>query len=126
MVPPPGFDDMTIEEFVEMLQEELELREMDLRLQHAAAGRVFLGPKGVLEQDRYAYPSTLEPRRTLSPRVGAKNKWRRIEALRRLVGFAREHAEALARYIRGERDVLFPPDTYWARVHLGVSCLAAG
>ena len=52
-----------------------------------------------------------------------KNKWRRIEAIKRIKSFARDHAEALARYIRGELEVLFPPGTYWARVFLGVTCL---
>ena len=126
LVPPPGFEEMGTEGFVQMLREELEAREMDLRGQHRAAGRTVLGPRAVLEQDPFSYPHSCEPRRNLNPRVGARNKWRRIEAIKRLRSFVRDHAEALATYLKGERYVLFPAGTYWARVFLGVRCLEPG
>ena len=53
---PPGIEEETVEEFVEMLADELELREADISLQHAAAGRPIMGRKAVLEQDPFAYP----------------------------------------------------------------------
>lgn len=123
LVPPPGFEEMGVEGFAQMVKEELEAREMDLRLQHRDARRPILGRKGVMEQDPFAYPESKEPRRNLNPRVGAKNKWRRVEALKRVKDFVVDHAKALARLVAGERDVLFPAGTYWARVHLAVRCL---
>jgi REP-associated tyrosine transposase len=123
LVPPPGFEELGVEGFAELVRGELEAREMDLRVQHRDAERPILGRKGVLEQDPYAYPGSREPRRGLSPRVGAKNKWRRVEALRRVVEFVRDHAKALRRFVGGDREVLFPAGTYWARVYLAVRCL---
>jgi hypothetical protein len=126
IVPPPGFEENSSEGFVEMLEAELEAREADLRLQHQRAGRPILGRKGVLEEDRFGYPHALEPRRGLCPRIGAKNKWGRIEAIRRLKSFIVDHAKSLARWVAGEHDVEFPFGTYWARVYLGAKCLGPG
>ena len=126
LVPPPGFEDLGVGGFVQMLQDELDLREADIRLQHRLAGRPVLGPKAVLEQNPFAYPHSCEPRRNLNPRIGAKNKWRRIEAIHRLKTFIRDHAEALAKYVAGERETPFPFGTYKARVLLGVPCLEPG
>lgn len=126
LVPPPGLDDMDVGELAKMLREELTLREADIRRQHSAAGREIMGKKAVLAQDQLSFPSTLEPRRNLCPRIGAKNKWRRIEALRRVASFVEEHAVALERFKKGVMDVVFPPGTYWARVYLGVQCAEAG
>jgi hypothetical protein len=37
----------------------------------------------------------MEPRRGMSPRIAAKNKWGRIEALRRLKAFTKTYKKAL-------------------------------
>jgi putative transposase len=57
--------------------------------------------------------------------VAARDKWKRIEALGRLVEFRRAYREALARLRSGDRGVSFPRGTYLLRVHLGVACAAA-
>ncbi len=81
VVPPAGLGDLPPDEFVRILNEELKLREADLRLQHRQAGRPILGQKAVLAQNPFSYPAGKEPRRNLNPRIAAKNKWRRIEAI---------------------------------------------
>ncbi len=126
VVPPPGLGDLSPEELVRILNEELKLRESDLRLQHRQAGRPIPGQKAVLAQDPFSYPSGKEPRRNLNPRIAAKNKWRRIEAIRQLKSFVEAHARALAAFLAGDREVLFPAGTYRMVRFAGARCASPG
>jgi hypothetical protein len=60
-----------------------------------------------------------------SARVGAADKWRRIEAIQRLVVFLKEYAECWRRWKAGNRTVVFPHGTYAMRVYHGVTCAQA-
>ena len=118
---PPGFDSPG--EFREQVLAALADREKD------AAGRVkgaFRGALWVLRQKPTARPSSAEPRRTLNPRVAARDAWRRIEALTRLAAFEREYRSALAAWCAGKRDVVFPAGTYLLRVAHGATCAGTG
>ena len=84
----------------------------------------FLGVARVLAQKPTARPKTEEPLGRLKPRVAAKDKWKRIEALGRMEGFQRAYREALAQLRAGARGVRFPHGTYLLRVNLGVACAA--
>ena len=99
-------------------------RNGELRRKIKDSGRPFLGRKGVLAQSPTGSPRTPEPRRELSPRYAARNKWRRIEKLQENKTFLREYGEALKKFAAGIRDVIFPAGTYWMRVHYGVACRA--
>ena len=59
-------------------------------------------------------PSSHEPRRELSPRVAARDKWARIEALLRDRAFRLAYRAARAAWLLGERAI-FPAGTYWLR-----------
>ena len=48
----------------------------------------------------------------MNPRVAAKNKWLRIEALLRNKRFEARYRAAWERYRQGERQVMFPYGTY--------------
>ena len=120
---PSGFDDMTTDEFIDMVSDELELREADIRLQHRLAGKTILGRKAVLAQDPFDYPVGMEPRRNLDPKVAAKDKWHRVELLRRNADWYLAYDEALERFQAGEHDVLFPAGTYWMVRHANASCV---
>ena len=84
----------------------------------------FLGILKVLAQRPFDRPRSREPRRGLSPRVACRDKWRRIEALGRLVGFLRDYRDALLSW-RSDRSVLFPAGTYLMRVAHGAACAGA-
>jgi REP element-mobilizing transposase RayT len=86
----------------------------------------FLGVARVLAQKPNARPASLEPRRGLNPRVAARDKWKRIEALGRLVEFLRAYRTALAARRRGALDALFPAGTYLMRVAHGAPCVELG
>jgi len=75
-------------------------------------GERILGRRGVLRQSWRDSPSSREPRRNLRPRIAARSKWYRLEAIRRSKEFLAAYRDARARWIRNEPAV-FPPGTYW-------------
>ncbi len=116
---PPGF--ATAEEF------RAELGSALAALEDAAAGehsgeRGFLGRERVLVQEAWRHGDRGEPRRELRPRVASRDKWKRIEALSRLVEFLRAYREAWKALRAGARDTLFPAGTYLLRIQHGVRC----
>lgn len=117
---PPGF--ASPEDFRDRLVVALRDRER----QHASDGRAFLGAARVRAQSPWGRTAPGEDRRQLRPRVAARDKWKRIEALTRLVTFLAEYREAWRAWTRGLRHVLFPPGTYALRVAHRVSCRAVG
>jgi hypothetical protein len=56
--------------------------------------------------------------------VAARDQWKRIEALGRLVEFLARYREAWRARRGGARDVVFPAGTYQLRVEHGVCCAA--
>lgn len=119
--PPPGFENDP--DLVSELLRQLEKAEDRLAAEIAKQGRSFMGVARVLAQKWYARPRGGEPRRGLSPHVACRNKWKRIEALSRLVSFREAYREALARWMDGIREATFPPGTWLMRVLHGV-CIA--
>ncbi|HET8569781.1 MAG TPA: hypothetical protein VFM93_12455 [Candidatus Limnocylindria bacterium] len=119
---PPGFE--SAEQFRRELEDALEGREAEAR--KLRRGRGFLGVAGVLAQKPTARPAPGERRRTLRPRVAAGDKWKRIEALGRLVEFLRAYRDAWAARCAGDLDAVFPCGTYLLRVMHGVSCAGSG
>jgi len=62
----------------------------------------------------------------MSPRVAARDKWKRIEALGRLVEFLRAYRSAWSKTREGRADAIFPCGTYLLRVAHGVPCAGFG
>lgn len=120
LVTPPGFDSPA--QFRDRLQEALEALEEQARESLAARGQGFLGRRRVLAQKPTGRPAGAEPKRTLSPRVASRDRWKRVEALLRLAEFRVAYRKAWEALRKGLRDVLFPPGTYWLRVAHGVRC----
>jgi putative transposase len=85
----------------------------------AATGRAVLGRRRILRQSWRDSPTTIEPRRTLNPRVAARNKWLRIEALQRNKEFVAAYRIARTAWLAGIHT-LFPVGTYWLRRFAGV------
>ena len=119
---PPGFE--SAEQFRDELGRALAQREaLARKLRHARGG--FLGVARVLAQKPTARPAPGEPRRTLNPRIAARDKWKRIEALGRLVEFLRSYRDAWVARRAGE-DFVFPAGTYLLRLMHGVPCAGFG
>jgi hypothetical protein len=121
---PVGFD--SVEELRSRLTEELVRREDQAARDLAAKGRAFLGVRTVLAQNPLARPASVEPRRGLKPRVAARDKWKRIEAIGRLKSFLAAYREAWRAFKDGARGAIFPEGTYWLRVTCGVACYSSG
>jgi hypothetical protein len=119
---PPGFDSPA--EFRNALVEALAAREREIAAKMAAEGRPFMGARRVLAQKPTGRPAIKEAVGDLNPRIAGRDKWKRIEALLRLVQFRTAYRVAWAKMRQGTRDVLFPPGTYWLRVAHGVRCEA--
>jgi len=114
---PPGFE--SAQEFQDALRSALADRERAER-----DGRAFLGVSRVLAQPPTARPAPGEPRRRLNPRVAARDKWKRIEALGRLAGFLAAYRVAWRARRAGSQSAVFPRGTYLLRVLHGVPCAA--
>ncbi len=121
-VPPPGYEQMTLSAFRTLWQQRIEAEEARLRAEARASGRAFAGRRAVRRQSPNTRATSWERRRALNPRIKCRDKGLRIEAIRRLQRFYREHRAALEQFKAGVRDVLFPAGTYWMRVHAGVRC----
>ncbi len=121
---PAGFE--SVEELRRELSKRVEELEDEAARRLGEEGRSFLGARKVMAQKPNARPAPVEPRRELNPRVAARDKWKRIEALLRLGAFLSDYREAWSRYARGARDGFFPEGTYLMKVVHGVACAAAG
>jgi REP element-mobilizing transposase RayT len=120
LVPPPGFTAAEFREKVAMALNDLEQR---ARRELAAAGRAVLGARKVLAQKPTARPASQEPRRGLNPRIAGRDKWKRIEALTRLVEFLTSYRAAWLARRAGDSTALFPAGTYLLRLLHDVPCM---
>ncbi len=122
MTAPPGF--ASAEAFRDQLSLALEAHEA--QAVRARRGG-FLGVARVLAQNPTSRPPAPgESRRTLNPRVAARDKWKRIEALGRLLEFLRSYRSAWAAWRAGRGQVTFPEGTYLLRVLYAVPCAGVG
>ncbi len=117
---PPAFEELTPAKFSSKLAKALSAREKEHLDKHAAEGRKILGREAVLAQNPYDRPKSYEPRRGLNPRVAGRDKWRRIEAIKRLKAFLMAYRKAWHRFTQGVKNVVFPAGTYWMCKHAGL------
>ena len=61
----------------------------------------------------------------MSPQVAAKNKWARIEALKRNRSFIEKYRDAFLAHLAGLANVVFPFGTYLMRKIAKVACESA-
>ena len=79
-----------------------------------ATGRRVIGRRRILRQSWRDSPTSREPRRGLRPRLAARNKAQRIEALARARDWQLAYREARTQWLAG-LEVAFPDGTYWLR-----------
>jgi putative transposase len=119
---PPGFG--TAFEFRSALIDALEARESSARQMLADDAREVVARTPVRSPNAVAKPGSVERRRQLSPRIAARDRWKRIEVLTRLVEFLRSYRDALRARRAGVANVVFPAGTYLLRIAHGVPCAA--
>ncbi len=116
---PPGFDSAS--SFRERVAEALAEAEGCAAASVGSGGRL-VGAERVIAQEVRRRAVRREPRRTLNPRVAARDKWKRIETLRRLRGFLERYRAAWRARRAGDFAALFPPGTYLLRIAHGAPC----
>ena len=121
---PRGFEHLSPSEFATLVAERVRHVEEVVMVDRRRTGARILGRRGVLSQKVTERPQNREPRRELNPRVAARSKWSRIEALLRNKAFRDAYAAARASFISGIRNVLFPPGTYWLKRFASAACAA--
>jgi putative transposase len=117
---PPGFPSAAA--FAEQVATALAQRESEANRTRTG----FLGVLRVLAQRATDTPSRAEPRWRLRPRVAARDKWKRVEALGRLMTFLAAYRDALSAWRVDRTRALFPAGTYLMRVFHGAACAGAG
>jgi hypothetical protein len=117
-VKPPALRQMPSGQYVALITERIARVEREAAETRAASGSRIVGRKAVLRQHWNDRPGTNEPRRNLSPRVAAKDKWRRIEAILRNRNFEKRHRTARIARASG-LAVAFPFGTWAMRVFFG-------
>jgi len=122
IVRPRGFEDLGQGEWASLIKESVRAKESDHRQRRSANGIAVVGRHDVLRQKPFDCPSNHPSHFQLSPRVAAKNKWVRLEALRRNRGFIQRYRDAFLGYVAGLADVVFPFGTYWMRKFCRVAC----
>ena len=81
-----------------------------------------MGAKAVKAQSIHASPTSMAPRRELSPRVACRDKWRRIELLAEIGRFVEQHREKRRLFLAGATNILFPAGTYRFVREFGMCC----
>jgi REP element-mobilizing transposase RayT len=111
-------------EVLEELRQRVAVAEKSFATERQRIGHGVRGRRAVLRQSWQGQPSSFEPGRGLRPRVAARCRWARIEALQRNREFIANYTSAREIW-RAGGIVAFPPGTYWLRRHAHIS-IAAG
>lgn len=119
---PRGFEQMTATDFAALVIDRIRQFEEHSASERRRERAVVLGRRSVLRQAWKARPRDREARRALNPRVAARSKWSRIEALLRNRVFRDAYLAARALFVDGVRDALFPAGTYWLRRFARAAC----
>jgi hypothetical protein len=123
-VRPPGFEHLGHDQWRALLEDRMRAVELSATHQRRAQGIQVLGRGQVLRQRPTERPRSHEPRRRLSPRIAAMNRWARIEALQRNKTFVAAYRAARDLWLAG-LDAVFPTGTYWLRRFAGVAVTPA-
>jgi putative transposase len=119
---PCGFLDLSHDEWRQLVTQRLREAEAHERERRIRDGKAILGRQRILDQKPSASPGDGPPDFGLNPRVAAKGKWPRIEALIRLKAFLGAYAVAIKAWLSGVADVVFPFGTFRMRRLAHVAC----
>ena len=108
----PGFEALSTRRWADKIRARVAEVEREAAGERAASGAQVKGRKALLRQSAFDSPTTHEPRRQLRPRVAARNKWRRIEALQRAADFQGAYRAARLARKTGSPSATFPHGTY--------------
>jgi hypothetical protein len=122
--PPPMVAHLPREAYVSLVQERIAHTEAEAATRRRAAGTTVLGRKRILAQRWDARPTDPEPRRQLTPNVACRDKWQRIECLRRNKTFQAMYRAAFSAF-RAGATALFPIGTWCMRFRAAIQISTA-
>lgn len=122
---PPGWQPSEAAALDTLIADNVALVETAAADERRRTGKKVLGRRAILEQDWRGCPDTPKPRKGVNPRIAARSRWSRVEALQRNRAFRDAYITARAAYLRGERGVVFPAGTYWLSRFAKVTCATA-
>jgi putative transposase len=122
---PPIYPQLDIATLARHLATAVERHVRNAREALAREGRKFLGAKAVRQQPFHATPHTSEPRRNTNPRIAARHRPEREQAIRNLMAFQRAYRAAWHAWRHGKREQVFPAGTYALRIYARVACAPA-
>jgi len=125
LAPLPGFEDLTPKQLDDLVRERVIARETELRAQHRAAGKTYLGMDAVMRCNPEDHPRTREPRRRINPRVAGTEPSVRIAAIERWTSFVRLYRKAWMQWRDGDHTAIFPEGTWLMRVRHRAACAPA-
>jgi hypothetical protein len=110
----PGYDHLTQEEYATMMLEKFELRRQLIVAGYKAKGHKFLTRKELERTVPGSRPKKTKKSRRDSPRPISlsKRSSTKKEYKEEFFPISQEYNVASERYLRGEKDVVFPPGTY--------------
>ena len=121
---PRGFEQLDQAGWSHLLADAVQRVESNHRTRRRETGVDVLGREHVLAQDPFDCPRSHAAHFKLNPRVAAKSKWARIEAMLRNRAFIESYRAALYQHFAGLANVFFPVGTYWMRKFGKVLCQA--
>ena len=122
---PRGFEALGQHEWARLVTERVRSKEAEHRKRRADTGITVLGRERIIGQSPFHCPVSDAPRFQMNPRVAAKSKWARIEAILRNHAFVQRYRDAFCNHMAGLSNVLFPAGTFWMRKFGKVACEVA-
>ena len=111
--PPPGYDEMSLEEVREHFEELL--REAEDEILEERRGKSIAGPKKIRATDPFSSPETEDSRGSTGPRFASKNAELQSRANARYNQFLSDYEKQRQRWVKGKAQVRFPAGTVWLR-----------
>jgi putative transposase len=102
-----------LEDWTNQLVAGVRAAEEEANARRIAQGSKILGRRAIRHQSAFETPKSSERKRRLRPSIACRNPERRINELRSLAVFRRQHRLASQALLSGDRVVVFPPGT-WA------------
>jgi putative transposase len=119
---PPGFDHLTDDELLGLVEDRLAKRELEHRNRRRREGRQVLGGWRVKKTPWTNRASSPERRRVRNPHLSCLDPARRVQELGALQRFRAEYRVARRNFETGRRRTLFPHGTYLLHRRYRVRC----
>ena len=120
--PPPGYEDMSLEEVIAYFEELLRFGEDEIAELRAEAGLPVVGAEKVCQMDPMDCPTTPDRRSRINPRFATTNGRLLAQAIQEYQAFRQEYYKCRRQWLRGAKGVVFPSGTVALRRLAPVKC----